>query len=151
MFQVADEIIFDDEITFVDIDDRREVIHVHDEWPLAVPHGGAVFLIRDPAHFRQWFAFGDFLDGVIELTPGDKIERARGEYAALRIDRDVRADHADHELRVSSFHCLGDFHIVAERGRTRVQHGQFEIASSSRYIVNPETTGWGIDQATAFD
>ncbi len=44
-------------------------------------------------------AFGDLLDGEVELVAGDEIDVLAGLQAADRIDRDLGADQPDLELR----------------------------------------------------
>ena len=55
----------------------------------------------NPAMLSNGKSVGDILAGVIEFLARDEIHRGRGRQRARRVDRDLGADHADHEVRDS--------------------------------------------------
>ena len=94
--QIADEVVLDLEVALVDRRDERQLVHVVQQRALVVVDDAAVVpAIRQTGDAAEVAALGDLLDREVELLARDEIELARRPAAACRLDRDLRADHAD--------------------------------------------------------
>ncbi len=90
------EIILDHEIALVDRRDEGQVVHVLQHRAVLVVHDNAVGVApRQAGDAGEATPLGNFFDGEIELVAGDEIDRGRGFQTRLRLDRDLRPDHAD--------------------------------------------------------
>src|SRR5215472_17057320 len=96
MLQIAAEIILNDEIKLVDLPNQWKIVHVLQHRAVLVVHDDAVSVEpREPGDAGEVTPLGNFFDGEIEFVASDEIDRSRGREARLRLDRDLRPDHAD--------------------------------------------------------
>ena len=101
MPQIADKIIVDIEIAFIDRRDKRQVVHIFQDRALVVMNNDPGRIsIRQAGDLAPGPVFRHLLDGEIELVARDKIDRRRCFQAAVGIDRDLGADEPDLEARV---------------------------------------------------
>ncbi len=100
--QVADEVIFDLQVALVDGCDERQLVHVFEDRARFVVLDravlGAVAHAQDPG---KRLALGDFLAGEIEFLAAHEVDRFGRRERIVRIDRDLRADHADQHRRLA--------------------------------------------------
>ena len=151
VLQVADEIVFDDQIALVHVDHRRQRIHVFDNRAVGVAHIAFAVAPGDAAHFGQRFAFGNFHADVIEFTVGDEVDGLGSADGGVRIDRHMRADHTDEELGIFFLQRLGNLAVVLERRRAGVKHGKLEVAGHRHHFFHGLAVGGGINQFAVRD
>src|SRR5579883_1420236 len=77
MLEIADEVVFDGEIALIDLDNRRQSVHIFDGRPRASNTNLAVVTIGDALNLSEWFAGSNFGAGVVELAERDPIHRRR--------------------------------------------------------------------------
>src|SRR3954454_13266003 len=78
VLQIADEIVFDDEVTLVDRCDEGQCVHVLEDRAVLVVHDGTVGIAPgQPGNAGEIAALGHVLDGEIELVAGDEIDGCR--------------------------------------------------------------------------
>ena len=107
MPQIADEIIVDIEIAFVDRRDERQEVHIFQDRALVVVNDDAGRIaIGQAGDLAPGPVFRHLLDGEIELVARDKIDRRRCLQAAVGIDRDLGADKSGLQARVHRFQRL---------------------------------------------
>jgi hypothetical protein len=96
MLQIADEVVFDIEVAFVDRRDEGEQIHIlQDRALVVVDNDSGRIAIGQAGDAAPRPAIRDLFDGEIELVTGDEIDQWRCIEASGRIDGDFGADQSD--------------------------------------------------------
>src|SRR5262249_52296070 len=107
MLEIADEIILDGQVAFIDRGHERQFVHVFEyRARRIVPDGAARVAIGQAVDGAPFAAFGDLLDSKVELVTGDEIDGRRAFQTALRLDRDFGADEPRLEARVRGLEGL---------------------------------------------
>ncbi|ETN72374.1 hypothetical protein NECAME_18895 [Necator americanus] len=130
MLEITAEVMLGREIALVDRRDERELIHVFEYRPGVVVHDAAVGQPVAQAKDRfERHTLGDLETREIEFFPAHEIERlARGQ-RTMRIDRHLRADHADEDRAPAPLQMLAELDVALERRRTRVNDNEFVFLS----------------------
>src|SRR5262249_1760835 len=93
VLEIADEIILDSQVAFIDRSHERQFVHVlEDRARPIVPDDAVTLAIGQAVDGTPIAALGDLLDGKVELVTGDEIDGWRAFQTALRLDCDFGAD-----------------------------------------------------------
>ena len=145
--QIAAEIILDDEIAFVDRRDERKLVHVLQYRAVGVVDDDAISVAPgEPGDAREVAPLGHILDGEIELIAGDEIDHGRSLQARLRLDRDLRPDHADLQTRLERLERLGGAHVDGERRRRGMHHDEVATGGLGRDVGELEPVRRRVDE-----
>ena len=68
MLEVADEVVLDGQIAFVDLDHVRQSVHILDCGPFAGNANLTTLTVGYTLHLRKRFARGDLRTGIVEFA-----------------------------------------------------------------------------------
>ena len=152
MFQIAAEIVLDDEVALVNRRDEGQLVHVLEDGAVLVVHDDAGGVAPgEPADSGEVAPLRHLLDGEIEFVARDKIDRGRSFEARFRLDRDLGPDHADLQARLERLERLGRFDIDGERRGRGVQHHEIAVHGLGRDVVEFEAVRRRVDELGAFN
>ena len=100
MKHVAIVIVGRHQIALVDFGHPGERIHILDNRPLAREMRFAILQDGNADNLLKWLAFGNFLDGEIELGITDKVDYRGRLDRHLVVDGNMRAAETDQQVRV---------------------------------------------------
>ncbi len=150
--QVADEVVLDAEVAFVDFGDEGELVHVFQHGALLVVDDFVVGIaVGDAVDGGPGAVFGDFLDGEVEFIAGDEVDGGAALEGFGGLDGDLGADHADFEAGFGVFEGGGDFDVAGEAGGAGVHDDEVVLFGLVDDGVHAEARGWGVDEFGAFD
>src|SRR5262245_27809462 len=147
--EVADEVLLDHQVAVVDVHHERQGVHVLERRPLRRALEVPVRAIAESGHLWKRPPLRDLLDGEVELAAGHELDGRRGSERALALHGDVRPDETDPEARVLALERLGHAHVVRERRRARVQHGQVVVAPQRHHVLERQPGRRRVDEPAA--
>ena len=149
MQEIADEVLLDHEITAVDVDHERQLVHVFEHRTFGRPAHVAVRSIRESRHRGELAAPRHFLDREVELVAGDEVDGRRRPERGLALDGDVGPHEPHAQGGVGRLQRLGHAHVVGKRRGARVQHREVVVAGQRDHVGEPEPGRRRVDQPAA--
>ncbi len=152
VLEIADEVVLHRQVALVDRRHEGQAVHVVHDRPILVVHDDAAGVaIRQALDAGPIAAFGDLLDGEVELVAGHEIDRRRLGQAGVRLHGDLGADQAGLEAGMGGLQGLDHPHVGRERGRRGVQHGEVVVARLGHHRVEADAVRRRVDQLRALD